>query len=98
MLDRMRRQTEDLIRYYGELNRRVAHSGLEGIPGLLQTTNQVEAALAAVSSQEIDWMVREVRVLLEQLVRIDAQVQQLRDLKMEMDGDGAGNDPGIRTR
>jgi hypothetical protein len=98
MLDQMRRQTEDLIRYYGELNRRVAHSGLESIPGLLEITTQVEAALSAVSTQEIEWMVREVRTLLEQLVRIDAQVQQLRDLKMELESDGAGHDPGVRAR
>lgn len=98
MLDQMRRQTEDLIRYYGELNRRVAHGGLDGIPGLLAITTQVEAALAAVSSQEIDWMVREVRALLEELVRIDTQVEQLRGLKLELERDGVGNgpDPGAR--
>jgi hypothetical protein len=96
MLDQMRRQTEDLIRYYGELNRRVAHHGLEGIPGLLEITTQVEAALAAVSTQEIEWMVREVRALLEHLVRVDAQVQRLRDLKMLLESDGG--DPGVHGR
>lgn len=98
MLDQMRRQTEDLIRYYGELNRRVAYSGLESIPGLLEITAQVETALSAVSAQELEWMVREVRTLLDQLVRVDAQVQQLRDLKIEIESDGLGHDSGVRAR
>jgi hypothetical protein len=36
-------------------------------------------------------MVSEVRRLLEQLVRMDAQLQRLRELKAELDGGPADN-------
>lgn len=85
MLEEMRRQTEDLVRYYGEINRRVSDVGLEGVPGLLEVTRQVEMALAQVASQELEWMVSEVRRLLEQLVHMNAQVQRLWELKQYLE-------------
>jgi 3-methyladenine DNA glycosylase/8-oxoguanine DNA glycosylase len=81
MVDQMRRQTEDVIRYYGEVDRRVTTTGMDGIAGLLIVSQQVEAALGAVGSQELEWLMREVRTLLERLVRLDSQLQQLRALK-----------------
>jgi len=45
MLDQMRRQTEDIVRYYGELNRRIANAGMDGIPKLLELSTQLEMAL-----------------------------------------------------
>lgn len=82
MVEEMRRQTEDLIRYYGEIDRRVAHTGMDGIAGLLEVSHQVEAALGSIAAQELGWMVHEVRALLERLVRMDSQLQQLRALKL----------------
>jgi hypothetical protein len=82
MVEEMRRQTEDLIRYYGELDRRVAHTGMEGITGLLEVSQHVQTALDAVSAQELEWMVAEVRSLLDRLVRMDAQLGELRALKL----------------
>jgi hypothetical protein len=87
MLERMRRQTEDIVRYYGEIDRRIASTGTDGVVGLLEMSRQVENAIGVVASQEIDWMVSEVRRLLDQLVQIDAQLQRLRDLKIAMDDD-----------
>lgn len=98
MLDEMRRQTEDLIRYYGEINRRVGQVGLEGVPGLLAATHQIERALAAVGAQEIEWMVSEVRRLLEQLVHMDAQVQRVRELKLHLERGTALEVPDRRSR
>lgn len=87
MLEHMRRQTEDVIRYYGEIDRRVAHVGLDGVAGLLGVAQQVQAALATVAPQEIEWVVAELRRLVEQLVRIDSEVQRLRDLKLRLEAD-----------
>lgn len=78
----MRRQTEDVIRYYGELDRRVANTGMDGIAGLLTVSQHVETALSVVAPQELEWMMRELRMLLERLVRMDSQLQALRALKM----------------
>ena len=82
MLDEMRRQTEDIIRYYGELNRRISANGVEGIPHLLELAKQIETAIADVGTQELSWISTEIKQLLDQLVRIDAQLQRLRELKM----------------
>ncbi len=59
MLEQMRRRTEDIIRYYGELSRRVSTKGVDGIPQLLELVKQ----------------------LLDQLVRMDARLEHLRELK-----------------
>jgi hypothetical protein len=82
MVEQMRRQTEDIIRYYGEIDRRVANTGIEGIAGLLEVSQEMGTALAVVASQELDWMVTELRDLLERLVRMDSQLERLRALKM----------------
>jgi hypothetical protein len=88
MVDQMRRQTEDVIRYYGELDRRVANAGMDGLAGLVIVAQHVEAALGVVASQELEWTVRELRALVERLVRIDSQLQRLRALKIALAADG----------
>lgn len=82
MLEQMRRHTEDIIRYYGELNRRIAANGVEGIPHLLELAKQIETAVADVGAEELAWIGTEIRQLLDQLVQMDAQLQRLRELKM----------------
>ena len=88
----MRRQTEDIIRYYGEIDRRVSHAGMNGVVGLLEVAQQMEATLAVIGSEEIDWVVRELRGLIERLVRMDSQLQQLRALKVVLASESDGND------
>ena len=91
MLEQMRRQTEDIVRYYGELNRRISANGVENIPQLLELAKQVEASLAGVGAEELSWIGTEIRRLLDQLVQIDAQLQRLRELKLAL-GQHAEND------
>jgi len=88
MLERMRRQTEDIVRYYGEIDRRIASTGTDGVVGLLTMSRQLESAVAVIGSQEIEWVVSEVRRLLDELVQIDAQLERLRQLKMVIGDDG----------
>src|SRR5438094_781031 len=82
MLEQLRRQTEDIIRYYGELSRRISGNGLEGIPQLLELANQIETAVGDVGTQELTWVGTEIKQLLDELVHIDAQLQRLRELKV----------------
>ncbi len=93
----MRRRSEDIVRYYGELSRRVASSGIEGIPQLLEVEKQLEMAMAEVASQELNWVADELRRLLDELVQMDAKLQSLRELKMMMNG-VAGDGDGVGTR
>ena len=81
MLEQMRRHTEDIIRYYGELSRRVTGSGVDGIPQLLELAKQLESAMADVGAEELTWIGTEIKQLLDQLVRMDAQLERLRELK-----------------
>jgi len=81
MLEQMRRRTEDIIRYYGELSRRVSTKGVDGIPQLLELAKQLETAVADVGAEEITWVGAENKQLLDQLVRMDAQLEHLRELK-----------------
>lgn len=90
MVVQMRRQTEDLIRYYGEIDRRVANVGMEGIAGLLEVAQHVEAALAVVAPQEIEWAVSEIRTVLARLVHLDSELQRLRALKSTLASDERG--------
>jgi hypothetical protein len=82
MLEQMRRHTEDIIRYYGELSRRVSGTGVDGIPQLLELAKQVETAVADVGAEELTWIGTEIKQLLDQLVRMDAQLERLRELKV----------------
>ena len=86
MPDQMRRRTEDVVRYYGELNQRVEGTGMDGIPALLETSKRVEMALDAVSGREIEWISTEIKTLLDQLVRMSSQLQTLRALKALVEG------------
>lgn len=85
MLDNIRRQTEDIVRYYGELNRRVAATGTDGIPQLLELSKQLESAVAEVAAQELTWVGAEIRRVLEELAHMDAQLHHLRELKAMLD-------------
>jgi hypothetical protein len=96
MPDRMRRQTEDIIRYYGELNRRVANAGMESLTRLLEVHRQLEMAVAEVGSEELDWVSDEMKRLLDELVQMDAKLQKLRELKMMMNGVPASDDNARR--
>ena len=97
MTEQMRRRTEDIVRYYGELNRRVSGTGLDGIPKLLEASMQLERALAEVAPQELEWVGAEIKRLLDQLVHMDSRLQRLRELKLLFDEALEHEDP-IRKR
>jgi hypothetical protein len=77
----IRRETEELMRYYGELGRRLTQSGVRGVPDLLSLHEQIRRALDAFSRQEIGWAAEQTQRLVEALVRMDANLAALRRLK-----------------
>lgn len=93
MRDDLRHQTEDIIRYYGELNRRVANAGLTGIPNVLELAKQLEIALGEVAGKELEWAAAEIKRLLGELVAMDGQIQRLRELKVVLEGAQDDADP-----
>lgn len=87
MVDELRRQSEDVTRLYEEIDQRIGETGMDGIVGLLTVTRHVEAALGAVSSDELAAAVTELRSLVERLVRIDAELRAARTVKSEISDD-----------
>jgi hypothetical protein len=77
----IRRETEELMRYYGELGRRLTQNGVRGVPDLLALHDQIKRALDAFSRQEIGWATEQTQRLVEALVRMDANLAALRRLK-----------------
>ena len=81
----IRRQAEDLIRYYSELVRRLPQHGVRDIAELLGLFEQVRGAVASISRQEIGWAAEQTQQLVQELVEMDASLQALRRLKAAID-------------
>src|SRR5579885_1183867 len=63
----LHRQADELVRYYGELERRVIQAGVRGIGELLTLYERLRAALGAVGAQEIGWVAEQTEGLLQAL-------------------------------
>lgn len=96
----IRRQAEELVRYYGELTRRLGQSGVRDVPDLLALHERLGRALEAVSRQEIGWVTEQVQNLIEVLVRMDSNLDALRNLKRTFGAlPGPGDlDSAVRSR
>ncbi|HLK10101.1 MAG TPA: hypothetical protein VKW76_01845 [Candidatus Binatia bacterium] len=90
MASDLHRQADELVRYYGELERRVAQAGVRGIGELLTLYERLRAALEAVGAKEIGWITEQAEGLLDALVRMDDNLEALRRLKAAL---GQGSSP-----
>ena len=93
----IRREADDLVRYYAELVRRLGQTGIRDVSQLLALYEQLNRAVEAVSRQEIEWVVEQAQRLIEALVRMDANLDSLRRLKMWL-GDAPEPHDGGRGR
>jgi hypothetical protein len=84
----IRREADELMRYYGELVRRLGQNGVRDVPELLALHEQLSRALEAVSRQELGWVADQTQRLIGELVRMDSNLESLRRLKeaLEMPG------------
>ena len=80
-MEEMVRQTDQLINFTREINRRIAESGVSGVEGLVALYDQLRNALAKVSTQELDWAQSEVNRVLESLKRLSDELTHLAALK-----------------
>jgi hypothetical protein len=80
----IRREAEDLVRYYSEVVRRLTQNGVRDVADLLGLYEQLHRALDTVSRQEIGWAAEQTQRLVEALVRMDANLQALRRLKVAL--------------
>ena len=96
----IRRETEELVRYYGELVRRLSQSGVRDVADLLGLYERLGRALETVSRQEIGWVTEQVQRLIEALVLMDSNLDALRRLKGVHSAplEGVSQEPAARSR
>ena|SRR5438128_1836156 len=78
----IRRDADQLMRYYGELIRRLTENGVRDVAELLVLYEQLQRAVSALTPQEISWACDQVQALIRQLVTMDSNLQALRRLKL----------------
>jgi len=80
----LRRESEELLRYCGELDRRIGEGGMADISSLLELSEQLERALNAVSEQEILWAEERAKRLIEELRAVSESLESIRQLKARL--------------
>ena len=84
-MEEMVRQTDQLINFTREVNRRIADSGISGVEGMVALYDQLRSALAKVTAQELEWAQGEVTRVLETLRRLLEELAHLAALKAVLD-------------
>lgn len=84
-MDQMLEQAEAVLRFSGELQRRMSEVGVEGISGVMSLYAQLRSALEKVSHDELDWAAAEVNRVLESLTKISDEVRRLKGLKLSLE-------------
>jgi hypothetical protein len=84
-MEEMLRQTDQIINFTREVNRRIAESGISGVEGLVGLYDQLRGALAKVSGQELEWAQVEVTRVLEQLKKLSEELGHLSALKAALE-------------
>ena len=76
------RQAEALLRFSGEVENRMAESGLGGVTGVIERYVELRQALDRLSQRELDWAKGEVDRLIATLTTVAEQLEQLRAIKL----------------
>ena len=84
-MEQMLEQAEAVLRFSGEVQRRMSEVGVEGITGVMGLYTQLRNALEKVSHDEIDWAAAEVNRVLESLNRIGDELRRLKSLKLSLE-------------
>jgi hypothetical protein len=84
-MEEMVRQTDQIINFTREINRRMTESGVAGVEGLVGLYDQLKTALAKVSTQELDWAQGEVNRVLESLKKLSDELTHLAALKSALE-------------
>jgi hypothetical protein len=84
-MEEMVRQTDQIINFTREINRRISESGLAGVEGLVAVYDQLRNALAKVSAQELEWAQGEVTRVLDSLKRLSEELNHLAALKAALE-------------
>jgi hypothetical protein len=76
-----RREADQLVRLYGELERRLANRGIRGVDELVALHQQVRAAVETIAGQEIDSALLQIATLLDRLRLMSRWLATLSEMK-----------------
>ena len=81
-MDEMLRQTDQIINFTRDINRRIADAGISaGVEGLVGLYDQLRVALGKVTHQEIEWAQGETARVIESLKKLSDELKHLAALK-----------------
>jgi len=84
-MEQMLEQAEAVLRFSGEVQRRMSEVGVEGIGGVMGLYAKLRSALERVSHDELDWAAAEVNRVLDSLNRINDELKRLKSLKLSLE-------------
>jgi hypothetical protein len=84
-MEDLRKQANDLLVFYGKMQNRLSQAGVSDTGSLVTMFKQLERGLDAVALEELDPALQEVTRLIESLIRMQGDLQVLRDLKMRVE-------------
>jgi hypothetical protein len=84
-MEQVLEQAEAVLRFSGELQRRMSEVGVEGIGGVMSLYTQLRSAIEKVSHDELDWAAAEVNRVLESFTKISDEVRRLKGLKLSLE-------------
>jgi len=77
-------QAEAVLRFTGEVQRRMLEVGVEGIGGVMGLYAKLRSALEKVSHDELDWAAAEVTRVLDSLTAMSDELKRLKALKLAL--------------
>ena len=90
--ERLRRETDEVMRLYGEFHRRLSHQGVSGIEGLVALHQQVCRAADTVALAEIDYALASLGSLVDRLRLLGQRFVRLAEVKRALvPGEGGGD-------
>jgi len=84
-MEQMLEQAEAVLRFSGELQRRMSEVGVEGVGGVMSLYAQLRSALEKVSHDELDWAGAEVNRVVESLNKLSDELGRLKSLKTSLE-------------
>jgi len=80
-MEQMLEQAEAILRFSGDVQRRMVEVGVEGVGGAIGLYTQLKNALEKVSHDELEWAASEVSRVMDGLNKISEEIDKLRSLK-----------------
>ncbi len=80
-MEQMLEQAEAVLRFSGDLQKRMVEVGVEGVGGAIGLYTQLKNALEKVSHEELEWAAGEVERVMEGLKKIGEEIEKLKSLK-----------------